>query len=313
MTKQSVSRILMIRPVNFHYNDQTAKNNYYQKVLDDLTPQKAQENAQKEFDEFVQILIEKGVQVLVVEDTYSKDTPDSIFPNNWVTFHEDGRIGLYPMFAENRRAERREEIFEFVRSEWDLDLREIVDFTEFEDHDKFLEGTGSMVLDRENKIAYAALSLRTDEQSLFHFCEEFDYQPISFTANQSVDGERMPIYHTNVMMCIASKFAVICEECIDDEEERKKVLDTIKATGKEIISITEKQKNRFAGNMLEVLNDEGDPFLVMSSSAYSSLTPEQVEAIEKYCPILHSSLDTIEALGGGSARCMMAEVFLPRI
>ena len=303
----------MIRPVNFHFNDQTSKNNYYQKVLDNLTPKKAQENAQREFDEFVQILIERGVQVLVVEDTYSPDTPDSIFPNNWVTFHEDGRIGLYPMFAENRRAERREEIFEFVRNEWGLQINEIVDFTEFEDHDKFLEGTGSMVLDRENKIAYAALSLRTDEQALFHFCEEFDYQPVSFTANQTVNGERMPIYHTNVMMCIASKFAVICEECIDDESEREKVLEAIKETGKEIITITEEQKNRFAGNMLEVLNEEGDPLLVMSSSAYHSLTPEQLERIEKYCPIVHSSLDTIEALGGGSARCMMAEVFLPKI
>ena len=300
----------MIKPVGFRYNEQTAVNNYYQKVLANLTAEQTQENALSEFNAFVDKLRNAGVNVVVVEDTEYPDTPDSIFPNNWVSFHENGIVGLYPMYAENRRDERREDIFDTLVDEHGFSIEEIKDFTESEEHDKFLEGTGSVVLDRENKICYAAISIRTDEIAVMQFCGEFGYRPVCFTANQDVDGERMAIYHTNVMMCVADTFAVICLDTIDDEMERKNVAENLKETAKEIIEITEEQNQRFAGNMLQVMGDK--PYLVMSNSAYSSLTDEQKTVIEKHCSILYSSLDTIEACGGGSARCMMAEIFLPK-
>ncbi|MBT5090555.1 MAG: amidinotransferase [Flavobacteriales bacterium] len=308
--KQITNTIMMIKPVGFRYNEQTAVNNYYQQVLDNLTAEQTQENALKEFNTFVDKLRNVDVNVVVIEDTKSPDTPDSIFPNNWVSFHSDAMIGLYPMCAENRRDERREDIFDTLVDKYGFTIKGIKDFTEFEEHEKYLEGTGSMVLDRKNKICYAAISIRTDEIVVMQFCEEFQYRPVCFTANQDVEGERMAIYHTNVMMCVADNFAVICLETIDDKVEREHVLETLMETGKEIIEITEAQKHRFAGNMLQVMGDK--PYLVMSNSAYSSLTQEQKIAIEKHCPIIYSSLDTVEACGGGSARCMMAEIFLPK-
>ena len=199
----------MIKPVGFRYNEQTAVNNYYQKVLANLTAEQTQENALSEFNAFVDKLRNAGVNVVVVEDTKNPDTPDSIFPNNWVSFHENGIVGLYPMCAENRRDERREDIFDILVDEHGFSIEEIKDFTEFEEHDKFLEGTGSMVLDRENKICYAAISIRTDEIAVMQFCEELGYRPVCFTANQDVEGERMAIYHTNVLMCVADTFVVI--------------------------------------------------------------------------------------------------------
>jgi hypothetical protein len=307
---QITNSIMMIKPVGFRYNEQTAVNNYYQQVLDNLTAEQTQTNALNEFNTFVDKLRNVGVNVIVIEDTEYPDTPDSIFPNNWVSFHGNAMIGLYPMCAENRRDERREDIFDTLVDEYGFTIEGIKDFTEFEEHDKYLEGTGSMVLDHVNMICYAAISIRTDEIAVMQFCEEFGYRPVCFTANQDVEGERMEIYHTNVMMCVADTFVVICLDTIDDEAEREHVLETITETGKEIIEITEAQKHRFAGNMLQVMGDK--PYLVMSNSAYSSLTEEQKIAIEKHCPILHSSLDTIEACGGGSARCMMAEIFLPK-
>ena len=308
--KQITNTIMMIKPVGFRYNEQTAVNNYYQKVLDNLTDEQTQEKALSEFNVFVDKLRNAGVNVVVVEDTKNPDTPDSIFPNNWVSFHENGIVGLYPMCAENRRDERREDILDILVDEHGFSIEEIKDFTEFEEHDKFLEGTGSMVLDRENKICYAAISIRTDEIAVMQFCEEFGYRPVCFTANQDVEGERMAIYHTNVMMCVADTFVVICLDTIDDAIERENVVENLKETGKEIIEITEEQNQRFAGNMLQVMGDK--PYIVMSNSAFSSLTDEQKMAIEKHCPIIYSSLDTIESCGGGSARCMMVEVFLPK-
>jgi hypothetical protein len=300
----------MIEPVCFRYNEQTAVNNYYQQVIEGLTPAGTQEKALGEFNAFVEKLRAQGVNVVVITDTKEPDTPDSIFPNNWVSFHRDGTVALYPMCAENRRDERREDILEKLVDDHGFDLQEIKDFTEFETHDKFLEGTGSMILDRENRLCYAAISIRTDEQAVIQFCDEFAYEPICFTSNQDVNGERLAIYHTNVMMCVANDFAVICLDTIDEAEEHQKVVDSLINSGKEIITISESQKNRFAGNMLQVMGDQ--PYLVMSKSAYESLTDSQIAAIEKHCPIIHSSLDTIEACGGGSARCMMAELFLPK-
>lgn len=308
---QTTNSILMIRPVAFRMNEQTAVNNYYQKVLDGLTPQTVNAKAQEEFDNFVKKLRLVGVNVIVVDDTLQPDTPDSIFPNNWISFHENGDVVLYPMFAENRRAERREDILDILEEQGFV-INEIMDYTSAEEDNIFLEGTGSLLLDRENGKAYCALSPRADEELMIEFCEDFELSPVIFEAFQTVNGERKLIYHTNVMMCLGDTFAVICADCIDDKKERKMVLDSLKGDEKDIILITEEQVNNFAGNMLEVKGNDGKRYLVMSSSAYHSLTKKQISQLEKHVTILHSSLDTIEACGGGSARCMMAEIFLPK-
>lgn len=301
----------MIRPVAFRMNEQTAVNNYYQKVLDDLLPATVNAKAQAEFDAYVEKLRAAGINVVVVEDTLDPDTPDSIFPNNWVSFHESGDVALYPMFAENRRLERREDVLD-VLEENGFQINDIMDYTSAEEDNIFLEGTGSIILDRANEKAYCALSPRADEELFIEFCEDFEYTPVIFEAYQTVNGERKHIYHTNVMMCIAETFAVICADCIDDKKERKMVLDNLKENGKEVVLITEDQVNNFAGNMLQVRGANDERILVMSNAAYQSLTEDQVAKIEKHCKILHASLDIIEACGGGSARCMMAEVFLPK-
>lgn len=301
----------MIRPVAFRMNEQTAVNNYYQKVLDGLLPATVNAKAQQEFDAFVEKLRAVGVDVTVVDDTLNPDTPDSIFPNNWISFHENGDVALYPMFAENRRLERREELLDLLEDKG-FRIDNIVDYTEAETDGYFLEGTGSILLDRVNAKAYCALSPRADEELFIEFCEDFDLNPIIFEAFQTVSGERKLIYHTNVMMCLGETFAVICSDSIDDKKERKMVLDNLKADSKEIIIITEAQVNNFAGNMLEVLGADNKRYLVMSTAAYQSLTTKQIAQLEKHATILSSSLDTIEACGGGSARCMMAEIFLPK-
>jgi hypothetical protein len=311
MPQQITDTILMVRPINFRMNEQTAVNNYYQKVLDNITSQTVQQKALQEFDAFVKKLQSAGIKVVVVQDTKEPDTPDSIFPNNWISFHESGDVALYPMFAENRRLERREDVLELLENEG-FHIENIVDYTSAEEEDIFLEGTGSLLLDRKNSKAYCALSPRADEELFIEFCEDFEFTPVVFTAYQTVDGKRMPIYHTNVIMCLGEDFAVICLDCIDDKTERKNVLKNLKEDGKEVIAITEEQVVQFAGNMLHVKNSEGKRFIVMSNAAYQSLTKEQLQKLEKHGELLYSLLDTIEACGGGSARCMMAEVFLPK-
>ena len=307
---QITNTILMIRPVNFRMNEQTAVNNYFQEDID-IKNTAINAKAQKEFDTFVAVLREKGIDVIVIEDTKDPDTPDSIFPNNWISFHSDGTVGLYPMFAENRRNERREDVLDILE-ENGLEIKNVIDYTSAEAEGIFLEATGSMALDRVNKKAYCALSDRADEHLFIEFCEDFEYAPVIFTANQSVDGNRLPIYHTNVMMCLAEDFAVICLDTIDNKKEKKSVVDHLKRDGKEIITISEQQMHHFAGNMLQVLGAFDKRYLVMSTAAYTSLNAVQIGSIEKHCEIIHSSLDTIETCGGGSARCMMAEVFLPK-
>ena len=309
--KQTTNSILMIRPVAFRMNEQTAVNNYYQKVLDNLLPTTVNAKAQEEFDVFVTKLQNVGIEVTVIDDTLNLDTPDSIFPNNWISFHENADVVLYPMFAENRRLERREEILDLLE-EKGFQIENIVDYTEAELDGFYLEGTGSLLLDRANAKAYCALSPRADEELFIEFCEDFDMQPIIFEAFQTVNCERKLIYHTNVMMCLGEHFAVICADCIDDKKERKMVLDNLKKDGKEIILITEAQVNNFAGNMLEVRGANDKSYIIMSAAAHQCLTPKQIEQLQKHGEILSSSLDTIEACGGGSARCMMAEIFLPK-
>ena len=308
--QQTTNTILMIRPVNFRMNEQTAVNNYFQ---EDINLKNAEVNAkaQEEFDAFVDKLKAVGINVVVENDDELMDTPDSIFPNNWVSFHNNGDIAIYPMFAENRRKERRDEVFIRLEKEG-FKIENIIDYTSAEDEGVFLEGTGSLILDRVNRKAYCALSPRADEDLFIEFCEDFEYTPVVFVANQTVEGKRLPIYHTNVMMCLAETFAVICLDAIDDKKERKNVIKHLKEDDKEIISISEAQMHQFAGNMLQLRGKDNQRYLIMSEAAHNSLTKDQLNKIEKHCPIISSSLETIETCGGGSARCMMAEVFLPK-
>jgi hypothetical protein len=300
--KQTTSHILMIRPVAFDFNTETAVNNAFQQSGSN---QNAQNKAAEEFQEFVNKLRSEGVDVLVVEDTPTPKTPDSIFPNNWVSFHADGSIFLYPMFAENRRAERKPHVLEQIEKEFEISNK--IDLSSYEAKNIFLEGTGSMVLDRTNHIAYACLSPRTDMSVLEAWCEIAGFTPCSFLAIDKNGGE---IYHTNVMMCVADRYVVICLESIADPNERNKVIRQIESSKKEIIPISLDQMHAFAGNMLQVESQKGTPLLVMSTQAFQALSDAQRDKLSSYNKIIHSELFTIEKNGGGSARCMMAEIFL---
>lgn len=292
----------MIRPVSFGYNHETAVNNAFQKKgIDDNVQQKAL----KEFDEFVNKLQKASVDITVINDTIEPHAPDSIFPNNWISFHEDGSIILYPMYAKNRRAERKPHVIEIIKEKFNIS--NIIDLSAFEAEGKFLEGTGSIVLDRGNKIAYACLSPRTDQILFQTFCGKTGFTPCLFHA---ADTNGNKIYHTNVMMCVGDKYVVICMESIKNENEKMKLKETITSSGKEIVEISMAQMNSFAGNMLQVLNSKDEKILIMSTQAYGSLTQIQIEKLNSYNQIIHSSLKTIETNGGGSARCMMAEIFL---
>ena len=303
---------MMIRPVAFNYNAQTAVNNHYQKIVDsNNNSDQINLNAQAEFDNLVLKLRSIGINVIVFQDDNKFDTPDSVFPNNWISFHSNGDLALFPMFAVNRRQERREDVIGWVEKN-DYLINNVIDYSSAEESSIFLEGTGSVVLDRVNRKAYCAVSERSNEDLLIEFCEDFEYSPVIFNAYQTVENKRKLIYHTNVMMCVADDFVVICLDCIDDKKERKSVTSHLLNDGKEIIEISENQVNSFAGNMLQLIDRNNKPVLVMSESAYNVLTDLQKNSINKYAKIVFSSLNTIEAYGGGSARCMMAEVFLPK-
>lgn len=293
----------MIRPVAFGFNTQTAESNAFQNRDDDQHA--VQQKAIQEFDGFVKVLRDNGVNVNVINDTQEPHTPDSIFPNNWVSFHDNGDIFLYPMQAENRRLERREDIIRQL--EESFKANHVIDLSRFEAKSQFLEGTGSMVLDRENKITYACLSPRTSAEVLKAFCDYTGYKAVTFDA---FDQNGQAIYHTNVLMAIGSTFAVICLDSITNPPEKEAVIDSLKSTGKEIIDITFDQMNHFAGNMLEVKNNDGDTLVVMSQAAYNSLNVEQKTSLEQYGKLVYTDINTIETNGGGSARCMMAEVHL---
>ena len=297
---QNTDHLLMIEPVNFGFNAETAVNNAFQVN----TNENVQQQALKEFNEFVKLLRKNKISVTVVKDTTEPFTPDSVFPNNWISFHDDGNVFLYPMYASNRRVERKQHVLEKLRSKFHITA--INDLSHYENENIFLEGTGSMVLDRENKIAYACISLRTNRVLLNEFCRINNYTACSFLAR---DMNHLDIYHTNVMMCVADKFAVICLESITDKVEKEKVISSLTGTKKEIIDISLQQLNSFAGNMLQVRNANNELLLIMSTQAYQSLTQEQVARLTQYNRLLHSSLNTIETAGGGSARCMMVEIF----
>jgi hypothetical protein len=299
----------MIRPNNFGFNEETANDNHYQNK--EFFESNSNKNAQKEFDNMVNNLKQNGISVHVFQDDDINYTPDSIFPNNWISFHENGDIGLYPMYAKNRRLERRPEVLEFLE-EQGFGIENIVDYSGAESENKFLEGTGSMILDRENRIAYCSISNRSNEDLFIDFCEDFEFTPVLFNSFQSVGDERLPIYHTNVMMCVTMSYVIICLDSIDDKKQRKNVCEFIKKSEKELINISENQVEKFAGNMLELLNGKGESVLVMSKSAENSLSENQKNTITNYSKIISSDINTIELCCGGSARCMMAEIFLPK-
>lgn len=309
--RQITDTILMIRPVDYRKNEQTAVNNYFQQDLN-LNSDEITRRAQNEFDGMVKKLRSVGVKVIVVNDIQENNTPDSVFPNNWFSTHNNGNLAIYPVYAENRRAERREDIFLKLETEEGFKIKNLIDYTSAEADNKFLEGTGSCILDRQNRKAYCALSARTHEELILEFCEDFEYTPVIFTAYQTVEGERKEIYHTNVMMCLAENFAVIGLDSIDDKSERKMVAESLRNDGKEIVKLTEEQLTKFVGNMLQVRGAFDKKYLVMSEEAHKSLSADQIKQIESHCEIVSSDLHTIETLGGGSARCMMAEIFLPK-
>jgi len=298
---QSPSHILMVRPINFGFNAQTAGSNAFQKNGGQAD---VQQKALQEFDAFVGILRANEVEVTVIEDTPQLHTPDSIFPNNWISFHENGSVFLYPMQAENRRLERK--VFNVIKEAFQV--KQVFDLSYFEQQNQFLEGTGSMVLDRENKLAFACLSPRTDIEVLNEFCKLSGYKHVLFHAT---DQSGKAIYHTNVLMGIGDRFAVICLDAILDDTEKSRVKEALQLANKEIVEISLEQMNAFAGNMLQLKNKSGESLLVMSDTAFSSLKEAQTKKLKQYCKLVHSPLNTIETNGGGSARCMMAEVFLP--
>jgi len=310
MSPQTTSHILMIRPVAFGFNEQTAATNHYQTASAEAEKDAIQAKALAEFDAMVKKLRAEGVQVTVVEDTPTPHTPDSIFPNNWVSFHEDGTVILYPMFALNRRQERRMDVINALKKAGSQ-VSQVIDMSGSENEGRFLEGTGSMVLDRANRIAYACLSERTHPDVLAMWAAQTGYRTVTFDAVQDVNGEPMPIYHTNVMMSVGTDLAIVCADAVRDSFQREQLLASLADTGKHIVTITEEQKCHFAGNMLEVTDSKGSPIMVMSTQAHSSLDANQLGRIGTFCSIIHSDISTIETLGGGSARCMMAEVFLP--
>ena len=299
--------VLMIRPCNFRVNQETLENNFFQTKSIQLENDFILNQAIIEFDSLVKKMKASGINVLVYQDDFKHDTPDSIFPNNWVTFHKDQKIAIYPMFAENRRLERSENVIVFLEKN-NVKINEIIDYSEAEKNNFFLEGTGSMVLDRINKKTYCSISERTSENLIDEFCSDFNYMPIIFNSFHTVDSKRQKIYHTNVMMCVGKKYAVICLDSIDNKNERNKVIQSLEDDNKEIIIISEDQLNSFAGNMIELIVNKNS-FLIMSQIAYNSLNKNQIERLSKYSKIISSSVDTIEKCGGGSVRCMIAEIF----
>jgi hypothetical protein len=309
MIQQTTATILMVRPANFGFNPETASNNFYQKK-DERNPSEINRLAQMEFDQFVGLLLEKGINVLVVEDTDEPKKTDAIFPNNWFSTHHDGKLVLYPMFSSNRRLERRKDLIELLMKKG-FRITEIVDLTFFEKDGQFLEGTGSLILDRVNKIAYACRSLRTHAVPLNYFGRIMGYELVDFEASQLVDNIVSPIYHTNVMMHVGSEIAVVCLDSIPMASEKLKVQEYLEKTGKKMIPITTKQKFNFAGNMLELKNKDGAKFTVMSDAAFQSLGEVQINSIKRFTEIIVPKIPIIEKIGGGSARCMMAEIFLP--
>ncbi|HEX4971577.1 MAG TPA: arginine deiminase-related protein [Burkholderiales bacterium] len=306
---QSAADILMIRPVRFGGNPETLASNRFQAPQPALADSAAQSAAAAEFDGLVAALRGAGVIVHVIDDTPEPHTPDSLFPNNWVSFHADGSVVLYPMLAPNRRAERRNDVLEALSASHGFRIARVLDLTAHESRDKFLEGTGSLVLDRVHRVAYACVSPRTDVDVLGDFAQQLDYDVVAFEA---VDAAGAAIYHTNVLMCVGTRFAAVCSACIR-EDERAAVIDALRTTGHSIVDLSMEQLAAFAGNMLELRSARAGGVVAMSTRARDSLSPQQRGLIEQHAgPIVAAPIPTIETLGGGSVRCMLAEIHLPK-
>ena len=302
---QTTKNILMVRPSNFTFNSDTASSNSFQSTIDSLDEEEIKQKALSEFETLAATLKSKGVNVFVFDDTPNPIKPDAIFPNNWVTFHPDGTVILYPMFAFNRRDERRRDILDALRK--DFKIASIVDFSYYENEQKFLEGTGSIVFDHANKIAYACLSPRTNKEIFIKVSEYLQYTPTYF---HSRDRNGKEIYHANVLMCIGEGFSVICLASITDKKEKEIVANSLKNTRHEVIEISLEQMHRFAGNMLALQTKDNSSILALSQNAFNALTEIQKQTMSKYCEFVPLAITTIETIGGGSARCMIAEIFL---
>jgi hypothetical protein len=307
VTEQAPRNLLMIRPAAFGFNPETADSNVFQQNVHD-NPEVIQSKAINEFNRMVDLLEAHEIDVQVFDDTATPPKPDVLFPNNWVTFHENGKVILYPMMAENRRVERRLDILEQLKTQFLIN--EIIDLSGEENNGRFLEGTGSLVLDYVNRIAYACRSPRTNEELVRKLCGLIAYKPIVFDA---VDPQGLPVYHTNVMMCIGSRFAVVCLDAIQAEADQDLILDNLAETGHKVVAISYEQMKAFAGNMLEVRSRNGEPFVLLSAKAFHSLLPGQIDAISRYAEMLPIPIETIETYGGGSVRCMVAGIYLPDI
>jgi hypothetical protein len=299
----------MVRPVAFHSNPQTAASNAFQSGPEFAEPEIAQAAAAAEFDGLAGALRAAGVETVVVGDTSTPATPDAVFPNNWVSFHADGTAVLYPMMAANRRGERRRDILELLSREHGFRIENVVDLSPHERAGHFLESTGSMVLDRVNRVASACLSPRTHLDVLAEAAQLLDYEPLAFAAT---DPDGVPIYHTNVLMSIGEDFAVVCPDSIADEGQRRAVLARLEQTGHDLILLATEQITRFAGNMLELRSPDGARVLAMSRQALECLHERQRSALASRCRIVSAPIETIETGGGGSVRCMLAEIHLPR-
>lgn len=298
---QTANKILMVRPAHFTFNEQTAKNNHFQIKTSNSN---LSERALKEFDDFVEILRKNKIDVVVVQDTIEPHTPDSIYPNNWFSTHSTGELVLYPMFAENRRLERKQGAINTIKEHFSA--HKVIDLTKWEDKNRFLEGTGSMILDHNNRVAYACRSERTDDIVFEEFYTKLNSEPEIFN---SYDEKGRNIYHTNVMLSIGAKYAVICAESITDTNRRESVINRLKKSNRDVIEISFDQMRNFCANIIEVRNSEDESFLIMSEAAKNAFTKEQKEILKKHCKIISSPLDSIEQAGGGSARCMIAEIF----
>lgn len=307
MNSQITSKVLMIKPVKFYYNAQTAVNNAYQKNLEE-NPELVEKKALDEFDALVNKMKNVGIEVDVIQDTSTLYTPDSIFPNNWFSSHQNNTLIIYPMFAENRRSERTKFLPNLKKLFFNETIN-IIDLTAFEKESKFLEGTGALVLDRINKIAYCSLSPRANEDVLNEFCKLNNYKPLKFHSAQNFNGVSTPIYHTNVMMGVTENFVVVCLESISNLKEKEALKNSILNSKKEIIDISLNQVLKFCGNVLELKNAHGECYTLMSKSAFEGFTKEQIDVIKKSSEIIYSDISTIETYGGGSVRCMIAELF----
>jgi len=305
---QLASAVLMIKPVRFESNPLTAESNRFQ-GRNASTPEQQQIDAEAEFGELAAALEASGITVVQIDDTPEPHTPDAIFPNNWVSFHADGTVVLYPMEAPNRRTERRPDIIESLASQYGFQVREIVDFSHHELNGHFLEGTGSLVLDRVNRIAYACLSSRTHLDALGDFAQRMDYEVVAFDA---VDRDGTPIYHTNVLMNVGEELTVICDEAIPRDDQREAVMRSLKGTGHKVLTLTFDQMDSFAGNMLELRSSSGQRVIAMSEQARDSLTESQLDTISDYAQIVSAPIENIESSAGGSVRCMLAEIHLPK-